>query len=97
MQRIGGNSTCWRRSSDSGRWFDTYFCPICGSAVYWYGEFAPDLINIAIGNFADPTFPPPQYAVWNENKHPWVEVPESCQRFERQPEDDSQWTSQKGD
>jgi hypothetical protein len=47
------------------------------------------MINIAIGNFADPSFPPPTYAVWNMHKHPWVEVPESCEiRHDTQPEED---------
>jgi hypothetical protein len=47
------------------------------------------MINIAIGNFADPIFPPPIYAVWNRHKHPWVEFPESCEtRHDTQPEAD---------
>ena len=89
VKKTSGESTTWRRITDTGKWFDTYFCPTCGSAVYWYGEFLPDMINIAIGNFADPGFPPPIYAVWNCHKHPWVEFPESCEtRHDTQPEED---------
>ncbi|MGH6718417.1 MAG: GFA family protein [Alphaproteobacteria bacterium] len=83
VQGIAGTSTVWRRISAKGRWLDTYFCPVCGSAVYGYAEFAPDMINVAIGNLADPGFPPPQYAVWNENKHPWVHVPEACAQHQK--------------
>ena len=56
-EAITGEATLWRRSSDSGRWLDNYFCPICGSTVYWYAEFAPeeivvaDLTGVAIQDF----------------------------------------------
>ena len=47
------------------------------------------MINIAIGNFADPGFPPPAYSVWTTHMHPWVETPDSCEiRHETQPEED---------
>jgi hypothetical protein len=29
----------------------------------------------AIGNFADPDFPAPTIAVWEESRHPWVSLP----------------------
>jgi hypothetical protein len=75
---IEGKGTLWRRSSDSGRHIDNYFCPTCGSTLYWYAEAAPDTIGIAGGNFADPDFEPPTYAVWSETKHPWVRFPTGC-------------------
>ena len=81
---IAGKSTCWRRSSWAGRWLDNYFCPVCGSTVYWYAESAPDSIGISAGNFADPAFPPPTYAVWCESKHPWVIFPEGCKPHPQQ-------------
>ena len=31
---------------------------------------------VAVGAFADPDFPAPQVAVWTENKHHWVPLPE---------------------
>jgi hypothetical protein len=88
VRGIGGKSTVWRRSSDAGRWVDTHFCPVCGSSVFAYAEFAPDMINIAIGNFADPGFPPPAYAVHNVHKHPWVAVPPGCDSHDTQPDAD---------
>ena len=75
---IEGQSTVWRRGSDAGRWVDSYFCPTCGSTLYWYAEALPDMIGIAAGNFADPNFEPPTYAVWSETQHPWVKFPEGC-------------------
>jgi hypothetical protein len=84
VKKTSGESKRWRRIAQSGRWLDQYFCPTCSSAVYFYVEFDPNMINIAIGNFADPNFPPPTYAVWNECKHAWVDVPEACASFDRE-------------
>jgi len=35
----------------------------------------PELIAVAVGSFADPSFPPPTQSVWNESRHAWVETP----------------------
>jgi len=34
----------------------------------------PGVIAIAIGAFADPDFPPPEYSVYEERKHKWVTI-----------------------
>lgn len=81
---IKGEATLWRRSSDSGRWLDNYFCPVCGSTLYWYAEFAPDQIGIATGNFADPTFPAPTAVVWGSCRHPWVKLPADWETHPKQ-------------
>lgn len=78
VRQIAGSSTVWRRTSDAGRWVDTHFCPVCGSAVYFHAEFDPDAICVSIGNLADPGFPPPQYSVWQRCKHHWVQAPPAC-------------------
>ncbi len=86
LSGIVGQSRAWRRMSDKGRWLDKHFCPTCGCAVFLYAEFAPDMIAVSIGFFGDPGFPPPEYAVWNECRHPWVTLPASCRMFDRQSE-----------
>jgi hypothetical protein len=40
--------------------------------VYWEPERKPDAVAVAVGSFADPSFPAPTQAVWNERRHPWV-------------------------
>ena len=61
-----------RRGSDSGFAVSFHFCPNCGSTVFWEPERKPDSIAIAVGSFADPTFPAPSQSVYNERRHPWV-------------------------
>lgn len=72
---ISGQSAVWKRTAESGNALRFHFCPTCGSTVYWEGEGFPGYLAIAIGNFADPAFPPPTIAVWEEERHPWVVLP----------------------
>lgn len=50
------------------------FCPQCGSTVAYVTEGMPGLTAIAVGAFAEPGFPPPEYSVWEERKHGWVTI-----------------------
>ena len=72
---FGGIATEYVRCSDSGNALTFRFCPVCGSTVYWTGESFPGLVAVAIGTFADPSFPPPAVSVWEEARHPWVSLP----------------------
>jgi hypothetical protein len=72
---FAGKSTAWTRTAESGNALTFHFCPTCGSTVYWEGQGFPGFIAVAIGTFADPSFPPPTIAVWEEARHPWVSLP----------------------
>jgi hypothetical protein len=72
---LAGNSTTWTRTAESGNRVTFHFCPICGSTVYWEGEGFPEYVAVAIGNFADPSFPPPTIAVWEQSRHAWLSLP----------------------
>lgn len=67
--KIEGHATRWSRTGDSGSTATFAFCPICGSTVYWE---AVDTIAVATGAFADPSFPPPVFSVYEDRMHPWV-------------------------
>jgi hypothetical protein len=70
-----GRATTWKRTAESGNILTFYFCPTCGSTVYFENEALPGIVGVAIGNFADPSFPAPAIAVWEETRHPWVSLP----------------------
>ena len=72
---FAGQATTWTRTAESGNALTFHFCPTCGSTVYWEGEGFPGYVAVAIGNFADPNFPAPSIAVWEESRHPWVSLP----------------------
>jgi hypothetical protein len=69
-----GRAQSCRRRADSGRSITFHFCPDCGSTVYWEPEFRPDSIAVAVGSFADPEFPRPEKAVYEERAHPWARI-----------------------
>jgi hypothetical protein len=73
--RFEGRTTTWKRDAESGNALTFHFCPVCGSTVYWENETLPDYVLVAVGNFADPSFPAPTIAVWEDSRHPWVSLP----------------------
>src|SRR5262245_53931947 len=71
---ISGASTAYNRPTDAGHTFTSYFCPTCGTSVYWHSGKNPGMIGVAVGAIADPHFPAPVRSVWEEGKHEWVEI-----------------------
>ena len=71
--RIDGQATRYVRIADHGEEREFFFCPECGSTVYYWTD--AELIAVPIGAFADPSFPPPAVSVWESRRHPWVAVP----------------------
>jgi len=73
--QIEGRSKTFVKAGDSGNPATFQFCPECGSDVYYTidGKF-DDLIAIPLGAFDDPWFGLPEYSVYEERKHNWVEI-----------------------
>lgn len=71
---LAGGASEFTRSGDEGHWVTTSFCPECGSTVWYRIERRPGMISIPVGAFADPHFPEPRFSIWEERKHPWVEL-----------------------
>jgi hypothetical protein len=80
---IEGKATAWkfpvkdgqtavtgRTCGDGGGTF--YFCPVCGTTVYYTVDADTSRIGIKVGCFADPTFPPPMIAGFEEYMYPWA-------------------------
>jgi tetratricopeptide (TPR) repeat protein len=40
----------------------------------------PELVEVSVGSFADPSFPPPTESGYDSRRHPWVRLPDSIQR-----------------
>ncbi len=66
---LSGESKEWRRVADSGAAARYFFCPECGSTLFYRLDKFRGLTAIPIGAFADPNFPPPRHSVWEERKH----------------------------
>jgi hypothetical protein len=67
-----GEASRFERGSDTGSPVAFHFCPTCGATVFWEPARKPDAIAVALGAFADPTFPCPTQEVYVNRRHPWV-------------------------
>ncbi len=75
--QISGPSTVYTRTGDGGGVATFHFCPTCGSTVYWTLDGMPGSVIVAVGAFADPTFPAPTYSIYEDRIYPWVLLPDS--------------------
>lgn len=72
VKPVHGIAKQFIRQADSGRRVIFSFCAECGGTVFWRAEQRPDLIAVAVGAFADPSFARPQLSVWESRKHNWL-------------------------
>lgn len=77
---LDGRSSRYVRVGDEGNSITFHFCPDCGATVYYQFDARPELVAVAVGNFADPSFPSPKFSVYEGRKHAWVSVPEDAGR-----------------
>src|SRR6202521_1293052 len=71
---ISGTSKEFTHAAASGGNIHNYFCPQCGSTVYWKLSNMPRLIAVAVGAMAEPKYPAPVISVFEESKHDWVQI-----------------------
>ncbi|HWA62976.1 MAG TPA: GFA family protein, partial [Caulobacteraceae bacterium] len=74
--RVTGKATEYVRTGDHGSRFRFRFCPVCGTSLFHTEEGYEDRsVSVAVGAFADPSFPPPSVSVYDSRRHPWVILP----------------------
>jgi hypothetical protein len=71
---VTGAAKTFERVGDEGSRVTYRFCPDCGSTVVYELDAMPDLIAVPVGAFADPSFPPPKFSVYEARKHPWTVI-----------------------
>lgn len=75
--RLEGQAKVFRRTGDTGKTVTFHFCPECGATVYWEIPTLEQFWAIAVGAFANPDFPPPTLAVYEDRRHSWTQDPNS--------------------
>lgn len=80
-----GTALAFERASASGMPVTFHFCGRCGANVFWEPARLPHLIGVALGAFADPTFPAPVQSVWTKDKHRWLPLPHGMATFATSP------------
>jgi hypothetical protein len=79
---IEGPTKVFERDGQSCRKVRFYFCPHCGTSLYWEADARPDFYILAVGAFADPNFPPPSVSIFEESKHTWLQLPDGMKHFQ---------------
>src|SRR3954452_4375785 len=80
---ISGTPKEFTRGAASGGKVHTYFCPNCGSTVYWTADNLPSMIGVAVGALADPKHPAPIRSVFEQSKHDWVQIAGAVEHFQQ--------------
>jgi hypothetical protein len=78
---ISGRGTEFVRVGDEGTRATFTFCPVCGVTVFYVLPGPERAIAIPVGAFADPTFPPPAFSVYEERMHSWVKMPDDMEHM----------------
>jgi hypothetical protein len=82
--KVVGAATEYVRVGDQGTRFTFRFCPVCGTTVF-HTEEGQASVSVAVGAFADPTFPAPQDSVYDCRRHPWVQLPSDIRSYDKDP------------
>jgi hypothetical protein len=67
-----GEAKEFSRATERGGRITFFFCPRCGSSVYFHLSLEPNLVGVAVGAFADPGFAKPNRSVFGVTRHHWV-------------------------
>jgi hypothetical protein len=84
--KVSGAATEYVRVGDRGARFTFRFCPVCGTTLFHTEEGYEDAsVAVAVGAFADPSFPAPRASVYECRRHPWVRLPPGTVRYDKDP------------
>ena len=84
--KVFGTATEYVRTGDQGAKFRFRFCPVCGSTVFHTEEGCEASgVSVAVGAFADSSFPPPRVSVYDCRRHPWVQLPPGITIYDKDP------------
>jgi hypothetical protein len=78
---VTGDSREYIRATASGGQCRMYFCPECGTTVYWYSDKFPNVVGVGVGAISDPKLPAPVRSVWEQSKHDWVNIESAAEHF----------------
>jgi hypothetical protein len=69
------------RKTALGGDFENFFCPDCGSTVFFRGSKNVGLTGVAIGAISDDHTMAPIRSVWEQSMHRWVTIPTAVEHF----------------
>jgi hypothetical protein len=81
--RVDGERRIYEREADTGYRIRFYFCPNCGSTIYWEGDRNPAVCGVAVGAFKVGAFSPPSDSIFEDSMHPWLPLPPEVARHQQ--------------
>jgi hypothetical protein len=81
MVTISGDPKQFTRPAESGGMIHNYFCPDCGSTVYWTAENLPGMIGVAVGALSDRAYPAPARSIFERSKQDWLHIDGAVEHF----------------
>jgi len=85
--KVAGAASEYVRVGDQGAMFRFRFCPVCGTNLFHTEEgHEQSSVSVAVGAFADPSFPPPQDSVYDCRRHAWVQLPPGMRTYAKDPD-----------
>jgi len=79
--RIDGEHKIYERDADSGSKIRFYFCPNCGSNLYWESDRNQSVCGVAGGAFVDANLPSPGSSIFENAMFPWLAFPTVTEHF----------------
>src|SRR6476469_5807247 len=67
MVTIAGTPKQFTRPAESGGRIHNYFCPECGSTIYWQADNLPGMIGVAVGALSDSNCPAPARSIFERS------------------------------
>ena len=80
---VEGTSKRFVRRTALGGDFENFFCPECGSTVFFRGSKNAGVTGVAVGAIADEHVMVPIRSVWEQSKHSWVTIPTALEHFSK--------------
>lgn len=80
---VSGLSRRFERPTALGATLENFFCPDCGSTVYFRGSKNAGVTGVPIGAFVDHHAMSPIRSVWEQSRHAWVTISTATQTFEQ--------------
>ncbi|MDX2275357.1 MAG: GFA family protein [Hyphomonadaceae bacterium] len=71
---LSGEAKEFVRPTDAGNTLHQFFCPKCGTTLYYFSSRAPDRIGIAVGCIEGGEKLKPTRSVFETSKHDWLDL-----------------------
>lgn len=79
---VEGQSTPYVRAGDKRRIACFFFCPACGTTVFFRLDADPDHVAVALGTLDDPARLPPTVSVFGERQHHWLGLSADIEQYD---------------